>query len=826
MKKLISLLLMLSLISCITIVEISGADLLAGKDKWSYTASSEFPGNPIKNAFDNDKSTYWHSKYTAEGSTITGHDNAPFRITVTLPAVTDISGFVYTTRSDMSTGNALSYNIYYSSSDSPDYYMAFSGSFDKACGEKRADFGFNISVKKIVFEITEGVSGYGSMAEFDLIAKDPSKAAKNASEFTHIGEVKNELAKASWQVSASSEVQSNKADKICDGDAKTYWHSNYTAEGSTITSKDNPPFDIKVILPAETVISGFSYTPRQDGNITGTALSYKLYASDDLNTGAKLIKQGNLAKDNMVKVESFGCNVKVKYIIFEITDSAYGFGSCAEMGLFGQSDSNALKNISDIAIGTESKSDIGSSGSAVQIEKESLFVEGKKDWKVTASSEYPDARKISSAFDGNDATYWHTNYTASGSTVTGHDTPPFDVDIVLPAVTTISGFMYTPRQDNDNGILQQYELYVAKSDTDDWYLLDSGTMDKSYTKKTEVFYSNVQAKKVRLRFTGSVGGYGTMAEFDLLKEDKSKPIKSYEEYSQYRDETKLYKIDNSNFTASSPTYWRDFTGMKAVDGMKDSFWHSSTEDTENYPHVLTVDLGAVHTVSAYEYVPRQVDKIGHWLNYSIWGSINGKDYFPVLEKGIFTEDQVNYDTKMINFDKPVEVRYFEFDIDSSFGKHSAAAELNFYQSKADYDKENVNSVETYVLKIDSKDMTVTKGTKTYTKTLDVVPYIDNGSTMIPLRGLLEEMGAAITWDGQKQKIAVNKGEISVSLQIFNDLVYVNNPKKYGEVRYTLLAPPQIKDSRTFIPLRFVSEHLGYNVSWDANAKTITITNKK
>ena len=47
--------------------------------------------------------------------------------------------------------------------------------------------------------------------------------------------------------------------------------------------------------------------------------------------------------------------------------------------------------------------------------------------------------------------------------------------------------------------------------------------------------------------------------------------------------------------------------------------------------------------------------------------------------------------------------------------------------------------------------------------------------------------------------------------------------KGKEVRYTLNVPPKIKDSRTFIPVRFISEQLGYNVEWNGETQEITIT---
>ena len=37
------------------------------------------------------------------------------------------------------------------------------------------------------------------------------------------------------------------------------------------------------------------------------------------------------------------------------------------------------------------------------------------------------------------------------------------------------------------------------------------------------------------------------------------------------------------------------------------------------------------------------------------------------------------------------------------------------------------------------------------------------------------------------------------------------------------APPFIQDGRTLIPLRFISENLGYSVAWEGETQTITIT---
>ena len=116
---------------------------------------------------------------------------------------------------------------------------------------------------------------------------------------------------------------------------------------------------------------------------------------------------------------------------------------------------------------------------------------------------------------------------------------------------------------------------------------------------------------------------------------------------------------------------------------------------------------------------------------------------------------------------------------------------------------------------------VEKEEKSYDKEIDAAPYITSvGSTLIPLRGLLEEMGATVDWNDENQTITIKTSMMSITMQVGTKLVDI---EKAGQtIRYTMTAPPKIKNGRTYIPVRFVSEHLGYNVGWDGETKTITI----
>lgn len=101
---------------------------------------------------------------------------------------------------------------------------------------------------------------------------------------------------------------------------------------------------------------------------------------------------------------------------------------------------------------------------------------------------------------------------------------------------------------------------------------------------------------------------------------------------------------------------------------------------------------------------------------------------------------------------------------------------------------------------------------------DSDPVIINGRTMVPMRKIFEELGATVGWEERVQRVeAVFDDGTHILLYIDNPIAYVNGEAKILETA------PFIKDSRTFVPLRFVSEGNGAGVDWDGDAYTVTIT---
>ncbi len=100
---------------------------------------------------------------------------------------------------------------------------------------------------------------------------------------------------------------------------------------------------------------------------------------------------------------------------------------------------------------------------------------------------------------------------------------------------------------------------------------------------------------------------------------------------------------------------------------------------------------------------------------------------------------------------------------------------------------------------------------------DVSPIIENGRMLVPLRGVFEKLGAVVDWNKNISEVVVKDSNNEIEMILGNDKVIVN-----GEVR-TIDVPTRMINSRTFAPLRFVSENLGHTVKWDQNTNSVYIT---
>ena len=99
---------------------------------------------------------------------------------------------------------------------------------------------------------------------------------------------------------------------------------------------------------------------------------------------------------------------------------------------------------------------------------------------------------------------------------------------------------------------------------------------------------------------------------------------------------------------------------------------------------------------------------------------------------------------------------------------------------------------------------------------DVPPKIINSRTMIPARALFEEIGGTVTWDQTNYVVTINYNNQVIKLTINSKTALVDGTQK------TLDVPAQIVNNRTLIPLRFVSENLGFTVDYDNKTRTAIV----
>ena len=116
------------------------------------------------------------------------------------------------------------------------------------------------------------------------------------------------------------------------------------------------------------------------------------------------------------------------------------------------------------------------------------------------------------------------------------------------------------------------------------------------------------------------------------------------------------------------------------------------------------------------------------------------------------------------------------------------------------------------LTVNSKSSTVNGALKK----LDVAPIVLNGSTYVPVRVVLDAFGGEALWNGPAQTVTIMRGERFLEM-IVNQKAFVRNGSRLASD-----VAPIIRQGRTLVPLRFVSEQLGLTVKWEQNTKSITI----
>ena len=127
------------------------------------------------------------------------------------------------------------------------------------------------------------------------------------------------------------------------------------------------------------------------------------------------------------------------------------------------------------------------------------------------------------------------------------------------------------------------------------------------------------------------------------------------------------------------------------------------------------------------------------------------------------------------------------------------------------------------INVGSKVFTKVNKNVTTTHQMDVAAYVKNGRVMLPLRYVAEALGLQVSWVPQTKTVIIWDLTQKVEIPIKSNKMIVNG------VTYTSDVKPEIRNSRTMLPIANVARALGLidgsDIIWDPVMKQVKLTRR-
>ncbi|MBD8520855.1 copper amine oxidase N-terminal domain-containing protein [Lysinibacillus fusiformis] len=102
-------------------------------------------------------------------------------------------------------------------------------------------------------------------------------------------------------------------------------------------------------------------------------------------------------------------------------------------------------------------------------------------------------------------------------------------------------------------------------------------------------------------------------------------------------------------------------------------------------------------------------------------------------------------------------------------------------------------------------------------------YMKNGTTLVPMKPIFEALGATVSYDSATKKVTATKNSKKIVIGVGNKTAYVDANGTTSTI--SLSHPAEVYQGTTMVPLRFVSQALGAEVTFDEAKLTVYITTK-
>ncbi|SUB74438.1 stalk domain-containing protein [Peptoniphilus indolicus] len=158
------------------------------------------------------------------------------------------------------------------------------------------------------------------------------------------------------------------------------------------------------------------------------------------------------------------------------------------------------------------------------------------------------------------------------------------------------------------------------------------------------------------------------------------------------------------------------------------------------------------------------------------------------------------------------------------GNLTVSSTADLYKSEITVKVGNKTSTTT-IYDSSSKIIEMTIGKKDYSinsekKKMDTVPFVQDSRTLVPVRFVAEAIGAQVEWDAENQIVKITNNDSVMTLKVGENNYSLNDKTSEMDTKSI------IKDSRTFIPIRFVAEALGLYVEYNDTDKIVTLVDLK
>lgn len=273
--------------------------------------------------------------------------------------------------------------------------------------------------------------------------------------------------------------------------------------------------------------------------------------------------------------------------------------------------------------------------------------------------------------------------------------------------------------------------------------------------------------------------------------------------------TKEVKAYDSDKYSSGNNIYKTFAPKLAFDGTKGetSRWVSATDAVG--PQYLEIDLAGNYVINsakltvspAYPMVPSKLQ----YFSDNSWVDIEGselKQAWNSTKNNVadMTFNEVTTSKIRMVFSGSAAVRVQELQL---FGK--AEGETQDETNKPLYEKIK-NSL---VLILNSNHSAVNGIVKKLDADSAVVPFVENGRTLVPLRFIAENLGATVNYENDTKKITISYKDKKINFFVDSNEFYINDTKQENlEVNAKVVA------GRTLIPLRAAVSAMGKEVFWD------------